>query len=61
MSLRSSTARDPKPSLPQHGSRGPFTGTPITLTCPHRLAEEYAMLDVMSGGRLECAFPLGTS
>jgi len=35
-------------------------GTPITLTYPHRLAEEYAMLDVMSGGRLECAFPLGT-
>jgi alkanesulfonate monooxygenase SsuD/methylene tetrahydromethanopterin reductase-like flavin-dependent oxidoreductase (luciferase family) len=35
-------------------------GTPISLTCPHRLAEEYAMLDVMSGGRLECAFPLGT-
>jgi alkanesulfonate monooxygenase SsuD/methylene tetrahydromethanopterin reductase-like flavin-dependent oxidoreductase (luciferase family) len=35
-------------------------GTPITLTYPHRLAEEYAMLDVMSLGRLECAFPLGT-
>jgi len=35
-------------------------GTPIGLTYPHRLAEEYAMLDVMSGGRLECAFPLGT-
>jgi alkanesulfonate monooxygenase SsuD/methylene tetrahydromethanopterin reductase-like flavin-dependent oxidoreductase (luciferase family) len=35
-------------------------GTPIALTYPHRLAEEYAMLDVMSGGRLECAFPLGT-
>jgi len=34
--------------------------TPISLTYPHRLAEEYAMLDVMSGGRLECAFPLGT-
>jgi hypothetical protein len=27
---------------------------------PRRLAEEYAMLDVMSGGRFECAFPLGT-
>ena len=27
---------------------------------PVRLAEEVAMLDVMSGGRLECAFPLGT-
>src|SRR3979490_1133285 len=24
-------------------------GTPITLTYPHRLAEEYAMLDGMSG------------
>jgi alkanesulfonate monooxygenase SsuD/methylene tetrahydromethanopterin reductase-like flavin-dependent oxidoreductase (luciferase family) len=35
-------------------------GTPITLTYPHRLAEEYAMLDVMTGGRIECAFPLGT-
>lgn len=35
-------------------------GTPITITHPHRLAEEYAMLDVMSRGRLECAFPLGT-
>jgi alkanesulfonate monooxygenase SsuD/methylene tetrahydromethanopterin reductase-like flavin-dependent oxidoreductase (luciferase family) len=35
-------------------------GTPISLTYPHRLAEEYAMLDVISGGRLECAFPLGT-
>ncbi|MPZ59362.1 MAG: LLM class flavin-dependent oxidoreductase [Rhizobiales bacterium] len=35
-------------------------GTPIALTYPHRLAEEYAMLDVMSGGRVECAFPLGT-
>ena len=35
-------------------------GTPVSLTYPHRLAEEYAMLDVMSGGRLECAFPLGT-
>lgn len=35
-------------------------GVPPTLTYPHRLAEEYAMLDVMSGGRIECAFPLGT-
>jgi alkanesulfonate monooxygenase SsuD/methylene tetrahydromethanopterin reductase-like flavin-dependent oxidoreductase (luciferase family) len=35
-------------------------GTPITLEYPNRLAEEYAMLDVMSGGRLEIAFPLGT-
>lgn len=35
-------------------------GTPPNLTLPNRLAEEYAMLDVMSGGRLEVAFPLGT-
>ena len=35
-------------------------GTPAGLDQPHRLAESYAMLDVMSGGRLEVAFPLGT-
>jgi alkanesulfonate monooxygenase SsuD/methylene tetrahydromethanopterin reductase-like flavin-dependent oxidoreductase (luciferase family) len=35
-------------------------GTPPGLDQPHRLAEAYAMLDVMSGGRLEVAFPLGT-
>jgi alkanesulfonate monooxygenase SsuD/methylene tetrahydromethanopterin reductase-like flavin-dependent oxidoreductase (luciferase family) len=35
-------------------------GTPAGLDHPHRLAESYAMLDVMSGGRLEVAFPLGT-
>jgi alkanesulfonate monooxygenase SsuD/methylene tetrahydromethanopterin reductase-like flavin-dependent oxidoreductase (luciferase family) len=35
-------------------------GVPINLVNPHRLAEEYAMLDVMSGGRLEIAIPLGT-
>ncbi len=35
-------------------------GTPINLEYPNRLAEEYAMLDVMSKGRLEIAFPLGT-
>lgn len=35
-------------------------GTPPNLTYPNRLAEEYAMLDVMSEGRLEVAFPLGT-
>ena len=35
-------------------------GTPPTLVYPNRLAEEYAMIDVMSGGRLEVAFPLGT-
>lgn len=35
-------------------------GTPVNLTYPNRLAEEYAMLDVMSGGRMELAFPLGT-
>lgn len=35
-------------------------GTPPGLDYPHRLAASYAMLDVMSGGRLEVAFPLGT-
>ena len=35
-------------------------GTPPNFMLPNRLAEEYAMLDVMSGGRLEVAFPLGT-
>jgi len=35
-------------------------GTPPNLEHPNRLAEEYAMLDVMSQGRLEIAFPLGT-
>jgi len=35
-------------------------GVPINLEHPNRLAEEYATLDVMSGGRLEVAFPLGT-
>ena len=35
-------------------------GTPINLTYPNRVSEEYAMLDVMSGGRMEYAFPLGT-
>ena len=35
-------------------------GTPPNLEYPNRLAEEYAMLDVMSEGRLEVAFLLGT-
>ena len=35
-------------------------GTPPNLMLPSRLAEEYAILDVMSNGRLEVAFPLGT-
>lgn len=35
-------------------------GTPPNLEYPNRLAEEYAMLDVLSEGRLEVAFPLGT-
>ncbi len=35
-------------------------GVPINLAYPNRVAEEYAMLDVMSGGRMEYAFPLGT-
>ena len=34
-------------------------GTPINLVPPQRLAEEYAMLDHLSGGRLEVAVPLG--
>lgn len=36
-----------------------MAGVPITLVHPNRLAEEYAMLDVLSRGRLVCAFPLG--
>ena len=32
-------------------------GTPPNLEYPNRLAEEYAMLDVLSQGRLEVAFP----
>jgi alkanesulfonate monooxygenase SsuD/methylene tetrahydromethanopterin reductase-like flavin-dependent oxidoreductase (luciferase family) len=35
-------------------------GALLPLNNPVRVAEEYAMLDVMSGGRLEVAFPLGT-
>jgi alkanesulfonate monooxygenase SsuD/methylene tetrahydromethanopterin reductase-like flavin-dependent oxidoreductase (luciferase family) len=35
-------------------------GTPPNLMLPNRLAEEYAILDVLSKGRLEVAFPLGT-
>jgi alkanesulfonate monooxygenase SsuD/methylene tetrahydromethanopterin reductase-like flavin-dependent oxidoreductase (luciferase family) len=35
-------------------------GVPINLAYPNRVAEEYAMLDVLSGGRMEYAFPLGT-
>ncbi|MCV9999261.1 LLM class flavin-dependent oxidoreductase [Pararhizobium sp. YC-54] len=35
-------------------------GTPPNMDSPNRLAETYAMLDVMSGGRLEIAIPLGT-
>lgn len=37
-----------------------IAGTPINLSYPNRVAEEYAMLDVMSGGRIELGFPLGT-
>jgi len=36
------------------------TGIPLNLSTPNRVAEEYAMLDVMSGGRMEFGFPLGT-
>lgn len=35
-------------------------GVPVNLEMPNRLAEAYGMLDVMSGGRLEIALPLGT-
>ena len=35
-------------------------GVPVNLSWPNRVAEEYAMLDVMSGGRMEFGFPLGT-
>ena len=35
-------------------------GVPINLSWPSRVAEEYAMLDVMSNGRMEYGFPLGT-
>lgn len=35
-------------------------GVPINLSYPNRIAEEYAMLDVMTAGRMEYAFPLGT-
>ena len=35
-------------------------GMLLNFSYPNRVAEEYAMLDVMSGGRLEVAFPLGT-
>ena len=46
--------------IPQIKGRICVMGTPSGLDHPHRLAESYAMLDVMSGGRLEVAFPLGT-
>lgn len=36
------------------------SGTPINLSWPARVAEEYAMLDVLSNGRMEFGFPLGT-
>jgi len=35
-------------------------GVPPNFMLPNRLAEEYAILDVISKGRLEIAFPLGT-
>ncbi len=35
-------------------------GTPPNFMLPNRLAEEYAVLDVLSKGRIEVAFPLGT-
>ncbi|MCW2635633.1 MAG: class flavin-dependent oxidoreductase [Blastococcus sp.] len=35
-------------------------GRLLNFSYPNQLAEELAMLDVLSGGRLEVAFPLGT-
>jgi alkanesulfonate monooxygenase SsuD/methylene tetrahydromethanopterin reductase-like flavin-dependent oxidoreductase (luciferase family) len=35
-------------------------GTPPNFMYPNRLAEEYAILDVLTKGRIEVAFPLGT-
>ena len=46
--------------IPHTSCRIGVYGTPPNFEYPNRLAEEYAMLDVMSGGRLEVAFPLGT-
>jgi alkanesulfonate monooxygenase SsuD/methylene tetrahydromethanopterin reductase-like flavin-dependent oxidoreductase (luciferase family) len=46
--------------IPQTTSRISVFGTPPNFEYPNRLAEEYAMLDVMSDGRLDVAFPLGT-
>jgi alkanesulfonate monooxygenase SsuD/methylene tetrahydromethanopterin reductase-like flavin-dependent oxidoreductase (luciferase family) len=46
--------------IPQTKGRICVFGTPPNFGYPNRLAEEYAMLDVMSGGRLQVAFPLGT-
>ena len=46
--------------IPQTTGKLCVMGTPAGLDHPHRLAEAYAMLDVMSGGRVEFAFPLGT-
>jgi alkanesulfonate monooxygenase SsuD/methylene tetrahydromethanopterin reductase-like flavin-dependent oxidoreductase (luciferase family) len=46
--------------IPHTSCRIGVFGTPPNFEQPNRLAEEYAMLDVMSGGRLEVAFPLGT-
>jgi len=46
--------------IPQTKAKIGVFGTPPNLGYPNRLAEEYAMLDVMSGGRLEIAIPLGT-
>ena len=46
--------------IPQTKGKISVFGTPPNFGYPNRLAEEYAMLDVMSGGRLRIAFPLGT-
>jgi alkanesulfonate monooxygenase SsuD/methylene tetrahydromethanopterin reductase-like flavin-dependent oxidoreductase (luciferase family) len=47
--------------IPQiHNARLCIWGVPPNFMHPNRLAEEYAILDVLSKGRLEVAFPLGT-
>ncbi len=43
-----------------HRARICIWGVPPNFMLPNRLAEEYAILDVLSKGRLEVAFPLGT-
>jgi alkanesulfonate monooxygenase SsuD/methylene tetrahydromethanopterin reductase-like flavin-dependent oxidoreductase (luciferase family) len=47
--------------IPQtHQAKICVMGNLLNFSWPNRVAEEYAMLDVLSAGRFECAFPLGT-